>query len=502
MIRAMGGTFQRLLFHLACTLALAWPAFLNGQPFYFPDTTAYTRAADSAAYIFSGHRISTEWTERYRHSLDPGGKVADAGRHVSPNVNDLGTESVMAGRSPYFGALLWLSYVLSRFWLFVLAQAAVAYALIRVTLRLFGLARPSVVAATVAGLALFTSLPFFVSLLMPDLLAAFAILAFLLLAIDRNRLRTGERRALYGLMLVSVLAHITHIFIIAALALSLFAWALFRGWRRSRFAPLIGVSSLIALAGIVSVMVTSAVVERTFGRAPLLVPLLTARFLGDGTGLDYLRRHCPDAGFAACAYRDRKEVIVGEFLWSLEPGKGAYMIADTATRRALSVEDSRFALAVLAAYPVEQGGRILRNGWRQMLRFDIDLWNYKCAGKPQCWSSLPPAERATLLASLGGRDLWPQEAIAVVHYAVVAGALILLLTWAATDARRGREGAGDIVLWLALLLVAMAVNALLGGGVSDPQPRYQARVTWLLPLLALIAALVWQRHRNEDAATG
>ena len=498
----MGGVFQRLLFHLACVLALAWPAFLNGQPFYFPDTTAYTRAADSAAYIFSGQRISTEWTDRYRRSLDPDSKVRDGGRHVSPNVNDLGTESVMAGRSPYFGALLWLSYVFSRFWLFVLAQAVIAYALVRVSLRLFGLARPRIVAGCIAGLSLLTSLPFFVSLLMPDLLAAFGILAFLLLAIDRKRLHRGERWGLYALMLVSVLAHLTHILIIATLALALFAWALFRRWRRSQFAPLIGASSVIVLVGVISVMITSLVVEQTFGRAPLLVPLLTARFLADGTGLDYLRRNCPEAGFAACAYRDRKQVILGEFLWSLEPGKGAYMIADTATRRALSTEDSRFALAVLAAYPLEQGGRILRNGWRQVLRFDIDLLDYGCGGKPQCWSSLPPAERTALLASAGGRDLWPQSAIAAVHYSAVALALFLLLAWAIADARTGREGAGDIFLWLVLLIIALAANALLGGGVSDPQPRYQARVIWLLPLLAAIAALVWQRRFRPDAATG
>jgi hypothetical protein len=497
----MGGVFQRLLFHLACVLSLAWPAFLNGQPFYFPDTTAYTRAADSAVYIFSGQRISTEWTDRYRRSLDPGGKIRDDALHVSPNVNDLGTESVMAGRSPYFGALLWLSYVFSHFWLFVLAQAAIAYALIRVALRLFGLSRPLIVAGCIAGASLLTSLPFFVSLLMPDLLAAFGILAFLLLAIERKRLNQGERWSLYALMLVSVIAHLTHILIIATLALTLFAWALFRGWRRSQFAPLIGASSVIALIGVISVMITSMVVERTFGRAPLLVPLLTARFLADGTGLDYVREHCPEAGFAACAYRDRKEVVVGEFLWSLEPGRGGYMIADTAMRRALSTEDSRFALAVLAAYPVEQGIRILGNGWRQMLRFDIDLLDYKCAAKPNCWPSLPPAERSALLASLGGSDLWPQEAIATVHYAVVALALVLLLAWAVGDAQTGREGAGDIFLWLVLLLVAMAVNALLGGGVSDPQPRYQARVIWLAPLLAVIAVLVWQR-RHADAAGG
>ena len=61
--RQGSAVLQRWLFHLGCVLALAWPAFVNGQPFYFPDSTAYVRAADSAAYIFSGERIRTEWTE-------------------------------------------------------------------------------------------------------------------------------------------------------------------------------------------------------------------------------------------------------------------------------------------------------------------------------------------------------------------------------------------------------------------------------------------------------
>ena len=385
----MGGVLQRWLFHIACVLALALPAFVNGQPFYFPDTTAYIRAADSAAFIFSGQRVSTEWTDRYRQSLE-GAKVADRTGHVSPAVNDLGTDSIMAGRSPYFGAILWLSFVLSRFWLFVLAQAAVAYALIRLSLRLFGFARPAIVAAVVAALALLTALPFFVALLMPDLLAGFANLAYLLLAIDRGRLRSGERWGLLTLILVAVIAHITHILIIAVMALLFFAWAKLRGWPRQHYKRLMGASALIVLVGLLSVIVTGMVVERTFGRKPLLVPLLTARFLADGTGLDYVRHHCPESGFAACAYRDRPQVIVGLFLWSLEPGKGAYMLADTGQREALSIEDKAFAWAVFRTHPIEQGERILLNGWRQMLRFDIDLLDYRCAGKPNCWSSLPP----------------------------------------------------------------------------------------------------------------
>jgi hypothetical protein len=342
-------------------------------------------------------------------------------------------------------------------------------------------------------------LPFFASLLMPDLLAGFGILAFLLVAIDRGRLSNGERWALYALILVSVISHITHVLIIAAMTLLLFAWAKLRRWPRPSYQRLIGVNALIVLVATVSVMFTSFVVERTFGTRPLLVPLLTARFLADGTGLAYIKQNCPEAGFAACAYRDRPKVIVGLFLWSLKPGEGAYMIAPAEHRRALSVEDKAFAWAVLRAYPVEQGGRILFNGVRQMLRFDIDLLDYRCAGKPRCWSSLPPRERETLLASPAGRDLWPQRALAIVHYAtVLAGIMVLFVGTSSAERRRG-AGGEDILLWITLMFAAFWINELLGGGVSDPQPRYQARVIWLLPLLAIIAALLWRRRSTAEA---
>ncbi|ATE65360.1 hypothetical protein [Rhizorhabdus dicambivorans] len=490
---------RRMLFHLACVVALAWPAFLNGQPFYFPDSTAYVRAADSAAYIFSGHRIRSEWTAHYARSLEPGGKVRDADRHVSPRGNDLGTESIMAGRSPYFGALLWLSYMLGRFWLFVLGQAAIAYALIRLTLRLFGLARPLVVAGTVAALALLTSLPFFTGLLMPDLLAGFGILAFLLLAIERGRLAPAERWSLYALMAASAVAHLTHILVIAAMVAVLLVWGLVARWPRRRFLPLAGSGATIVLIGLLSVMLTSAMVEHVFGRKPLLVPLLTARFIADGPGLDYLRSHCPEAGFAACAWAGQDHMGAGEFLWSHDPKVGGYMFADTATRRALSAEDKAFALAVLAEYPIEQGGRILRNGLRQMLRFEVDLANSHCATPPHCWTSLPPRERATLAASPAGRGLWPQRGLAGLHYGVVGLALIAVVSCLA--GRRDRA-ARDIGLWCALLLAAMAANALLGGGVSEPQPRYQARIIWLLPLVAIVAGLVWRRRHSVAEVDG
>nr|WP_047166263.1 hypothetical protein [Sphingomonas sp. Y57] len=493
---------QRWLFHLGCVLALAWPAFINGQPFYFPDSTAYVRAADSAAYIFSGERIRTEWTEHYRRSLEPGGKAHDTDHHIGARGNDLATESIMAGRSPYFGALLWVSYLFSRFWLFVVAQAAVAYWLIRMALRLFGLARPAIVAGTVLLLSAVTALPYFTGLLMPDLLAGIGILAFLLLVIDRGRLARGERMGLFTLLLLSVVAHLTHILIVAAMAAMLAIWALARGWPRARTAAPVVPTLLILAAGIGSVLLTSAVVEQVFGRKPLLVPLLTARFMADGPGLDYLRRHCPEAGFAACAWAGRTEVMAADLLWSHDPAKGGYMFADAATRRALSAEDKAFATAVLADHPVAQGTAILRNGWRQAIDIEADLLNYSCTMGPHCWPALPPRERAALQASLGGQGLWPQPAIARLQQGAIVAAILLLLAWLAIDARRGGERRDDLRLWLLLIVVALAVNALLGGGISEPQARYQARIIWLLPLAAIIAGLLWRGDPEPCATDG
>jgi hypothetical protein len=488
---------QRWLLHVACICALAWPAFLNGQPFFFPDTTSYVRAADSAVYIFSGHRISSEWTEHYRHALDPASRQVATGRHVAAHGNDIASQSIMAGRSPYFGALLWMTFLFGSFWLFVIAQAMAAYWLVHLALRMFGVLSPLPLVAVVALLSLGTSLPFFVGLLMPDLLAGLGMLAFLLLAIERGRMARWERAGVAALLLLSLLSHLTHIVAVAAMLALLPIGMRLAGRPWSTWRSLFVTTLALLAVGIASVVVTGAVVERVFGRKPLLVPLLTARFMADGPGLAYLRDHCDRPVFAACAWKDRSSVAAGEFLWSLDPARGGYMFADAKTRRAMSDQDTAFALAVLAEHPLAQGGRVAYNAGRQMLRFETDILNYHCAPGDRCWRSLPPRQRAALLSSLGGQDLWPQQLVASLQQAIVAASVLLLLIWSV----RGRSAAQvdrDLLLWIALFAVGAIVNALLGGGVSEPQPRYQARIIWLLPFMTSIAALLWLRARSDE----
>ena len=42
-------------------VALLWPAYLNGEPFYMADTASYLRGADSAIHYLTGQ--SSAWTD-------------------------------------------------------------------------------------------------------------------------------------------------------------------------------------------------------------------------------------------------------------------------------------------------------------------------------------------------------------------------------------------------------------------------------------------------------
>jgi hypothetical protein len=46
----------------------------------------------------------------------------------------------------------------------------------------------------------------------------------------------------------------------------------------------------------------------------------------------------------------------------------------------------------------------------------------------------------------------------------------------------------------AFLFVALLVNAVICGVLSNPHDRYQSRLAWLAPLVVAIAALGWHRH--------
>ncbi|OYW45967.1 MAG: hypothetical protein B7Z33_09270 [Sphingomonadales bacterium 12-68-11] len=273
--------------HLLCILALMWVPLANGQPFFFYDTTNYVRAADVALHLASGKTISTAWTERYAGSIPENGAIRpDAGTvapagaaHSEVTHNDISAGLIMSGRSPYIGALMYLGYLASDFWLYVVFQAAVSYFLIVLALRRFGIDGKGLIVGTVLGLSALTTLPFYNGLLLADSFGAFAIIAFLLLATP-GKLSRGEVAALVGVLVVSVSAHLTHIVMLAAMLAALALLALLRWPPAAQRRAWLAGAACIAV-GFASVQLTAFATELALGKKPNLLPLLRA---ARGTG--------------------------------------------------------------------------------------------------------------------------------------------------------------------------------------------------------------------------
>jgi hypothetical protein len=495
--------FLTALRHFICVLALMWTGIVNGQPFFFwSDTTNYVRAADAAVYVVSGGRFSTAWTERYRNQVSQPAQT-ERGRQSKPqpeatsrtSANDLGKGLIMGGRSPYIGALMYIGYLTGDFWPFVLFQALVAYGLIILTLRRFAVASPAAVTGTTLALAATTSLPTYNSLLLADAFASFGILAFLLLATP-GKLTRWEKIFLGLVIVISVTAHLTHIMMLIGMTAILGLMTLIRIVPKppSR-AWIAGVGGV--LVGLLSVQLTAEATKLAFGREPQLLPLLTARFIADGPGKRFIDDGCDGKKFDICTItigEPRSDALI---LFGNTPQNGAYMLADAEQRLRMGQQDIPFALAVLKYDPNGELSAMAKNTVRQLLWIDYDGLNQNCFGNSKCWASLPSGIRAKLRSTPSGRGEWPQAVMNDILYAVVVLALIGLAFMLPAIARHDPPRWRLIREWLIIGFAGMLVCAFFGGAVADPQYRYQGRLIWLVPLMAILAFLV----RRQISAT-
>lgn len=482
--------------HILCIAALMWTALVNGQAFFFPDTTSYVRAADIAVYLASDHHIATAWTSRYAQALVPKtGQPAVQATSAPHYGNDISSGLIMSGRSPYIGAALYLGYVTSNFWLFVIFQAALAYWLIRLALRRFGIIDESLITGIVIAIAATTSLPYFNALLLADAFASFGILAFLLIATDDGTLRRGEVVGLALITAFSATAHLTHILMLLGMTVMLALLQAARLAPRNRRALAVGAGCV--LIGLLSASLTTFVTTSVFKKPPQLVPLMTARFIQDGPGADYIRSGCPGHDFAVCHIHAEAMSSQG-FLWSRNAHTKSFLTVAPDLRQRISKEDVAFAIAVWKAYPVRETGLMIRNSVAQMLTFPYAGLNTGCWTTPGCWDSLPQSTRDTLRRSLSGRNLWPASAMTDILYAAVALSLLAIAVMLPRLMRSAPALGRTMALWLALAFVAMAVCDILGGAVSDPQYRYQGRLIWLIALFAATTVMAAMRSRTPD----
>jgi hypothetical protein len=234
-------------------------------------------------------------------------------------------------------------------------------------------------------------------------------------------------------------------------------------------------------------------VTKLVGEPPLTPPFLMARLIDDGPGYDYLRDTCPGSGFLACRFAPRLPLPSDAFLWSKDSATGVFGASDPDVRRALSREQYRFAWAVLMHEPFRQTVVSLRNAAEQAFLLKATEFGYTPEEKATFVRKLPAAYFMVMRTTPAYTDRVPLVLLAVMSYLSSAiGIGFLVSFWVSGRLRqvRGPPHLAGLVCWVVFGVVA---NAAVCGIMSGPHDRYQARVVWLLPALALIAH--FQIHR-------
>ena len=453
--RPASGLAARAALFVALVAVLLWPVAWNGDPLAFPDSEAYYEQGGQVLDRVEG------LIARVVPALGDGVEGGPRGGAAAAEAEDDG-QTVYVIRSVPFATMVNASVRIAGVVGPVLLLSAVTAWLILLAVRDLAPGRAAPAALATAGL---TTLPFYTSQIMADVMAGWLILIVCLLAL-RPRVGFWTAAALLVLVFLSIASHYSHVplglVLMPALGLAL---ALQRRWGLA----------LAAQAPLVAALALNVTVGQAAGTglsiAPARLPILLARTLHDGPGREYLAEACPEAGWTLCEVYDEFPTSVREALW----GPDSIIARSTdAQRRAIAREEIPLVLAVLRDRPVDQGLALARNAALQLALIGMD------------------DVRHTEIEVEGHRDIdialdriskdAPIRALEWAQWGAVAAGLAGL----AVALARGGPG-----VWPAALLLALGLltNAAVCGGLSAPADRYQGRIIWVLVLLGLALAL-------------
>lgn len=477
-------------------------AVLNGQPFFYPDTATYVRGADMGITKLLGPRFATAWAPQAAEAAAAAAQDQDGGAALpavppARRFTSIEDKLVIAGRSVYYGALLYVGYASSDLWLVVIVQALVAAYLLHLLMVRLWAVRSSVFIATVAALTIFTPLSAFAGLLMPDVFAPLIILAVATLAVYWARLGRADRVALAVIMTFGLISHPSHLALAVALLLPACAARMLS--RKARRLSVAGLSLAVACvaAGFAAEWLFFKAVTVTIGEPPLRMPHPMARLVDMGPGTAFLKASCPGSGYAACAYVGNFPTPWVDFIFSADPSKGAFTLADAETKRRISGEQFPFLLDVIRFDPLTVARGLSADLLRQLVMFRVDVLGYR-NDVLRYGARLPPETFRTLLQSRAAdkSNSWDRTLSFATQASVFAALLIALGLAVSQPQRRGPLAAeagsawNDFTLFTSLVMVGVVCNALVCASLASPFDRFQARVIWLLPFLALAALAI------------
>lgn len=445
--------WHRLWDHLPWVIAgilLCWPAFYNGFPLVY---------SDSGTYINSSF------------DLQP------------PPDRPVG-----------YGYFIRIVTWQASLWPVVIAQGLLLSGLIwRVMRQVLGAGHAGVYLLTMACLTVFSSLPWYVSQLMPDIFAGVLILGMALLVMDR----LGRMGQFLGMLMVflACAVHVSHVMCGLALLGIAAIWLLLRqplrvaGRRWARMA-------LPLVAAVIFLMGNQAANGHGFRLSRSSNLFLAARLAEAGLLEPFLATACETQDFVLCGLGERLPRSTDQMLWHAETSPittfGSWEAADSAVK------------PIVQSYFADWGNRKaflwkgLADGWKQLGRITMT------DGLDQFgWDSPPCMAIRWRIPRHTDAFLQARQHAGILHVGALQ-ALQLPLMWISVALIAlclliGRARLHTARPVAVIVSCGVVLNAVILATLACPVDRYQARISWLLPLLAaLLLASMAARYRSHE----
>ncbi len=335
-------------------------------------------------------------------------------------------------------------------------------------------------------LAVATAAPWFAVTILPDAFTALVALGI------TTALGTLPRRHVAPILVITaaaIAAHLSHLILAAGMIAAVSLLRTRIPWR-----PILSLA-----AALLFLLATNVVGRGRLAISPYGSVFALARLIGDGPARDYLARICPDPAVMLCDWRTSLTDDSDQFLW--DPASPFW--SDPLPLPEFARQASAIVAGTIRSEPLEVLRFAYRNAAHQLVRVDLgdtlvpDFLADTIRPRLQRW--YPPAELARFDAGRQATGTLAPLAASLVplHRAAllvaVAGCVILLI--------RGLRRPGRRADLAALILVALAANALSTGALSAVHDRYAARLAWivLLPLLLPVSGPAPQQRNRPPA---
>lgn len=475
--------------YLMALAALLWPALVSRQPLFFPDSVAYLEQPLRFIEGITGRGVD-------KIEADSGNLSTEAALPVDASAGSGSPHRfILGGRSPFYGVLAVSGFLLGSLWISIILQGLIILCTFTLLYRLFRIKNPLAAPASVILLSGISTLPFFASYLMPDFLTGITILAAAALLYGSQQMSAKVRLAWFLVLTYSLCTHSSHI----GISILMLAFASLYALLPSRSIPWrnTGVTAVAIVSALGAQFFVNQTINVIYGTAPINPPFLTARLAEDPAGLRYLQETCPENGFAVCRFLGKLPVYSDEFLWSRDPDVAVFATANPETRAALASEQFRFAASVLWYDPAGTIRSSLIHFGQQLSRFGVIEFRISPYQRKYIESSIQNNKWGYSEDYKIGRGVIDLEAFDQITHPFLYISIILIV--AVITHSMMYDYCKRFYIFVMLSMLGVISNAAITGMLSTVHDRYQARVVWIIPALAILCLIYARKHHIEKS---